>query len=193
VDGSIEGKFTDKRTGEALAGALGEYRAMPKVDYQKRIERSVGRSVAGSTTDQIEVEDERDQFLVRGHFVSHRFSQRPQPRMLIFKAGLLEADEWRLVAKTRKYPVVVDTDALSDMVRIQLPAEFKVDELPEAIKIDSPYGKYQATWAFEGGAILFKQTIEIPAQTVAPEKYAELKKFLDTVSSAANEPVVLKQ
>jgi hypothetical protein len=193
VDGSIQGKFTDKRTGEALAGALGEYRALPKLDYQKRIERSVGRSVAGSTTDKIEVEDGRDQFLVRGHFVSQRFSQRPQPRMLIFKAGLLEADEWRLVAKTRKYPVVVDTDALSDTVRIQLPAEFKVDELPDAIKIDSRYGKYQATWAFEGGAILFTQTIEIPAQTVPPEKYAELKKFLDTVSSAANEPVVLKQ
>jgi hypothetical protein len=191
ADGSIDGKFADKRSGEALAGAIGEYRAMAKLDYQKRMERWIGRSVAGSTTNGIEVEDGREQFVVRGHFVSQRFAQRPQPRMLIFKAGLLEYDEWRLISKTRKYPVVVDTDALSETVRIQLPAEFKVDELPKAIRIESPFGKYQATWSFEGGAILFKRSLEIPAQTVPAAQYGELKKFLDAIGGAAEEPVVL--
>ncbi|MGC4056013.1 MAG: DUF3857 domain-containing protein [Paludibaculum sp.] len=47
LDGAIEGKFTDKRTGEALAGAVGEYRSLSKTDYQKRMERWIGRECPG--------------------------------------------------------------------------------------------------------------------------------------------------
>lgn len=191
ADGAIDGKFTDKRTGEALAGAVGEYRTLGKTDFEKRMERWVGRSVQGATSSGLEIEDSAEQFVVRGRFASAHFAQRPQPRMLIFKAGLLEYDDWRLVSKTRKYPVVVDTDALSETVRVQIPAEFKVDELPSPIRINSPYGKYEAAWTQEGQAIQFRRTLELPAQTVPSEQYPELKKFLDTISGSANAPVVL--
>ncbi|WP_321471897.1 DUF3857 domain-containing protein [uncultured Paludibaculum sp.] len=191
ADGSISGKFTDKRTGEALAGAVGEYRALSKVDYQKRLERWIGRSVQGAATSNLETEDGSDQFVLRGQFASQHFAQQPQARMIIFKAGLLEYDDWRLTAKTRQYPVVIDTDALSETVRIQLPAEYKIDELPSAMRLDSPYGKYEATWTAEGQSVLFRRKLEIPAQTIPAAKYSELKQFLDAVAGSANSPVVL--
>jgi hypothetical protein len=191
ASGNLDGRFVDKRTGEAAANETGAYHAVNQADYQKRIERAVGRGVPGATTSDVEVVDGREQFIVRGHFTSDRFVQRPQPGMMIFKAGLLEYDEWRLVARTRKYPVVVNSDALSDTVRVRLPAGYRVDELPDALKIDSPYGKYQATWTQEEGAIVFRRTLEIPAQTVPAGQYAELKSFLDSVSGSANLPVVL--
>ena len=65
--------------------------------------------------------------------------------MMIFKTALLSHADLRLPEKTRKYPVVVDTDSLLETVRIQLPAGFKVDQLPTAVHIDSPFGKYDAT------------------------------------------------
>ena len=70
-------------------------------------------------------------------------------------------------------------------------SEFKVDELPTAVRIDSPFGKYEATWLSEGGSIVFKRKLEIAAQTVPAAQYAELKKFLDAVAGSAEEPVVL--
>ena len=82
-------------------------------------------------------------------------------------------------------------DALRETVRIQLPMGFKVDELPEAVRIDSAFGKFDATWAAEGGAIVFKRSFEMPAQAVPVAQYAEFKKFLDRAAGAGNSPVVL--
>jgi hypothetical protein len=191
ADGSIKGKFVDKRTGEAYAEAIAAYRSNAKTDYTKMIERWVGRGIGGATTTGVEVDDGRDAFVTRAEFASTRFAQRPQPRMLIFKTGLIEHGEWRLIEKTRKYSIVVDTDMLQETVRIQLPADFKIDELPEPMKIATPFGKYEATWTAEPGAVVFKRKLEMPAQTVPAAQYAELKKFLDAVAGSAEMPVVL--
>lgn len=191
VDGSITGRFVDKRTGEDLGNALARYRATSKTDYGRFIERWVGQSVPGAITNAIEVADKDGEFTLQAKFASPRFAQRPQAQMLIFKAALLSHADLRLTEKTRKYPVVVETDALRETVRIHLPAGFKVDELPSAVHIDSPFGKYEATWTSESGAILFRRSFEIPAQTVPVARYADFKQFLERVAVAGDSPVVL--
>jgi hypothetical protein len=191
ADGSITGRFVDKRSGEELGSAVAQYRGNPKSDYDRYIERWVGESVPGALTSGIQVADKDGEFALEAKFASPRFAQRPQAQMMIFKAALLSHADLRLTEKTRKHPVVVDTDALRETVRIQLPAGFKVDELPDAVRIDSAFGKYEATWAAEGGAILFKRTFEMPAQTVPVAQYAEFKKFLDRTAGAGDTPVVL--
>lgn len=191
ADGSISGQFDDKRKGEEFASSISSYLGRPKGEYVKSIERWVGQSILGATATGIEAQDAAGEFSLKGHFASPRFAQRPQPGMLIFKAGLLNHGELRLTEKTRKYPIVLDSDALSESVRIELPAGFKVDELPGAVAIDGAFGKYRATWSSEAGAVVFKRTLEVPAQSVPPEKYGELKKFLDAVAGSAESPVVL--
>ena len=191
ADGSLTGRFTDKRTGEELGGAVATYRGNSKSDYDRYIERWVGESVPGALTSGIQVADKDGEFLLEAKFASARFAQRPQAQMMIFKAALLSHGDLRLTEKTRKYPIVVDPDVLRETVHIQLPAGFKVDELPDPVRIDSAFGKYDATWAAEGGDIVFKRSFEMPAQTVPVARYAEFKKFLDRVLGAGNSPVVL--
>ncbi|HEX4595800.1 MAG TPA: DUF3857 domain-containing protein [Bryobacteraceae bacterium] len=190
-DGSIEGSFVEKRTGEELASAVSEYRGSSKTDYIKMVERWVGRSVPGSNTSGIEVVDGNGEFVLKGKFVSERYAQRPQPRMLIFRSAPLRHGELMLTAKTRKYPVVLDADAIEETVRISLPADFKVDELPEPMHLASPFGKFDATWAADGGAFVFQRKLEMQAQSVPVNQYEELKRFLDTVMGSAEAPVVL--
>jgi hypothetical protein len=191
ADGSISGKFVDTRTGEERSGAVASYRSMAKADYLKFLERWIGQSVPGSTASGIEVRDDSDAFVVKGEFASARFAQRPQPRMLIFRAALLRHGDLRLTEKTRKYPIVVDEDALRETVKIELPPEFKVDELPPPVRIESPFGRYDATWTQESGQVIFKRSFEMPAQTVPMAQYADLRRFLDQVSGSADLPVVL--
>ena len=191
ADGSITGRFVEHRSGEEMSNAVAAYRAQSKNDYTKMIEHWVGLSVPGSTTTGVEAADSGNEFVLKAQFASKTFAQRPQASMLIFKAGLLQHGDLRLTEKTRKYPIVVDTDALHETVRIALPAGYKVDELPKAMRIDSPFGKYEATWASENGAILFQRSFEMAAQTVPAEKYAELRKFFEAVSGSAAAPVVL--
>jgi hypothetical protein len=191
ADGSISGKFVEKATGEALADAVAVYRGHPKADYVRYIERWIGDSIPSSTSSGIEAQDGNGEFVLKGEFKSTRFAQRPQQRMMIFRAGLLRHGDFRFTEKTRKYPVVMDTDALNETVRIELPKEFKVDELPDAIHVNSEFGKVDASWKAENGVLVFHRTLELRAQTVPAARYSELRKFMDTVAAAEDGPVVL--
>jgi len=191
ADGAIAGKFTEKLTGEALADAVSAYRGHPKADYVRYIERWIGASIPSSTSSGIDVQDANGEFVLKGEFKSSAFAQRPQQRMLIFRAGILRHGDLRLNEKTRRYPVVIDTDALSETVRIELPKEFKVDEIPSAIKLDSEFGKVEASWKSEGGSLVYHRSLEMRAQTVPAARYGDLRKFLEAVAAAEDSPVVL--
>lgn len=192
-DGSITGQFVERRTGEERLEAISSYRGLSKPDFTKGIERWVGQNIPSSAASGIEVLDTDNDFVLRVQFASPQFAKRPQPRMLIFRAALFHESELRLTAKTRNYPVVLDEDALRETVDIRLPEGFKVDELPTQVKLDSPFGRYEATWRSEGGSIVFERSLEMPAQNVPASQYAELRKFLDTVAGSAEMPVVLVQ
>jgi hypothetical protein len=191
ADGSIEGSFVETLAGEARSAAIGSYQGHSKPDYIKSIERWVGRSINGAQTTQVEAADGADGFVLKGHFASGIYAQRPQPRMMTFRAALLDHGELRFSEKTRKYPVVIEADALEETVRVRLPAEFKTDEIPQPVHVESAFGKFEARWDLEDGSVVFKRKIEIPAQTVSPGEYQELRKFLDHVGGSAMLPVVL--
>jgi hypothetical protein len=191
ADGSIEGTFVENRTGEALAEAVSRYRGNAKADYLKSIERWVGQSVPGAATSGIEIQDSDAVFTLKGRFASAAFAQRPQPRMLIFPAALLRQNDIRLTEKTRKYPIVIDADALDETVQIKLPGDFKIDEIPPPVHIDTTFGRYDASWKADGDGVIFKRTFVMPAQTVPAAQYADLKRFIDSVAASAGSPIVM--
>jgi hypothetical protein len=192
ADGSIQGSFTDERSGDAVPRAAASFRAQPKADYVKMIERWVSRGVPGAATTAVEVADQSEAFVTKGKFTSQRYAQMPQSRMLIFRAAPLRyAEGARLTEKTRRYPVVLETDAFEESVRIAIPADFHVDEVPGPVRLDSPYGKYEASWKAENGTVVFQRKLEVQAQSVPADRYKELREFLDAVNGAAESPIVL--
>jgi hypothetical protein len=77
-----------------------------------------------------------------------------------------------------------------DSIRIKVPPGFKVDEIPEAAKIEGPYGSLSASWKVDNGEILVEQTLEIK-DTVAPaSEYAQVRAFFEKVAVAQGAPVV---
>lgn len=189
--GTISGKFTEIHQGGELGDAISEYRGTPHDEFVKDVDRWITTSVSGATSTGIEAREANGQLVLEGHFTSDRYVQRPQNGMMVFRAGLLRHGDYRLREKTRKYPVVMDTDALHETVRIELPKDFKVDELPDPVSLRSDFGKFEATWVAKDGNLVFQRTLEIQAQTVPPPRYQELKMFLDAVYAAENAPVVL--
>ena len=189
--GSISGKFTETYSGGELSGAAADYHGIPHEQYVKHIEHWIGQSVAGAVSSGIEVREPAGQLVLAGSFTSDRFVQRPQPGMILFHASLLRHGNYRFTEKIRKYPIVLDTDSLHETVRIELPKDLKVDEVPDAIHLRSEFGSFEATWTAKDGILIFQRTLEIQAQTVPPARYPDLKKFLDRMSSAEEAPVVL--
>jgi hypothetical protein len=190
--GGITGSFSETLTGEAYSDGLGQLRALSKTDFQKGVERWVGRSMTGATASAIEADAKDGTFVLKGQFTSERFAQVPQARMMIIRAGLLFHGEGiRLREKTRKYPVVLDGDAFEETVHILVPAGLKVDEIPDAMKLSNEFGSFEAKWTAQLGSIEFTRKVQLKEQTVPVDKYQALRKFMEAAYGSGDMPVVL--
>jgi Transglutaminase-like superfamily len=192
ADGSISGSFVEKFTGESFAEFVGQFRATSKAEYSRMVERWIVHSIPGAAVSGVEFLEQGGEFALRGQFSAPRYAQIPQTKMLIFRAApLRHGDSLRLTEKSRKYPVVMDADALEETIRISLPEGYKIDEVPETIHIESPFGNYDAEWEGRSGTLVFSRKIELQAQNVAAAQYGKLRSFLDVVYGSAETPVVL--
>lgn len=191
-DGSITGSFVERMTGESFAGSAGKFRVASKADFNQMLERWLAWSIPGVAISGLTATEQGGAFVLRGEFAAPKYAQLPQAGTIIFRAGVLRhRDALRLTEKNRKYPIVMDADALQESVKIALPEGFKVDEAPDAIHIESPFGKYDAKWESTPGALVFNRKIEVRAQSVPADSYAALRTFLDGVYGSAEMPVVL--
>jgi len=121
-----------------------------------------------------------------------QFGQFMQQKMLVLKPGVLAPDtDYVFSNKERKLPVRLESRLRQDSVVIQLPTGFAIDELPDPIEIDSPYGVYHASWKATSGSVSFEQSLEIKEALAAPAEYAKVKDFFDRVLGGQSAPVIL--
>ncbi len=193
-DGSVSGTVEERRGGEAAASARGARRALSGVDYQARLERWITYSLPGGKLDKLEVSDDAatGEFRLKAGFASPRFAQAPQPRLMMFRAGILrQRENLRLTEPKRKHPVVLDSESFAETVNVKLPPGYAVDEVPDPVKLQTAFGSFEANWESSADGLVFRRKLLVPATTVPVEKYADLKKFFDQAYGAAESPVVL--
>lgn len=193
-DGSVSGTVEERRGGEAAASARGARRALSGVDYQARLERWITYSLPGGKLEKLEVNDDAasGEFRLKAGFASPRFAQAPQPRLMMFRAGILrQRENLRLTEPKRKHPVVLDSESFAETVNVKLPPGYAVDEVPDPVKLQTAFGSFEANWESSGEGLVFRRKLLVPAATVPVEKYADLKKFFDQAYGAAESPVVL--
>ena len=91
----------------------------------------------------------------------------------------------------RKQPVVLKPYAYTETVKVKLPAGFDVDELPDPVKLDAPFGTYAATYTVKDGQLQFTRTLVQHAATIPVEQYAAVRSFFEHIRAAEQAPVVL--
>jgi len=161
---------------------------------KQTLERAYSRRLGGVTLDKISPADHapenRMELVVDLGVV--QFGQFMQQKMLVVKPGVLAPDtDYVFSNKERTLPVRLEPRLRRDSVVIQLPAGFAIDELPEPVEIDSPYGVYHAAWKTTTGSVTFEQSLEIKDTLAAPAEYSKVKDFFDKVLGGQSEPVIL--
>jgi len=76
-------------------------------------------------------------------------------------------------------------------VVVKLPAGFQVDEMPDAIKLDTPFGSYSTSYTVKDGQLHFARSLLIKSATLPVSEYAKVRSFFAAISSAEQSPVVL--
>ena len=112
--------------------------------------------------------------------------------LIIVKPGALALGaEYAFLAGERKLPVKLDADVYRDTVRIKLPEGYKIDEMPDPVRLESRYAVYQANWKADGGDLVFEQSTEVDDALVPAVQYTDLRAFFDKIGGSQMAPVVL--
>jgi transglutaminase-like putative cysteine protease len=160
---------------------------------KKAFERGLSRRLTGLALKRVEtVVTPDDNLAVTLSLSSDRFGQIMQGRLFVVRPGLLNSGgDYGFPANQRSAPIQLRPDLRHDTIRIKLPPGFKLDELPGAATIESPYGRLEANWVVHEDEIVMEQTLEI-RDTVAPASaYRQVREFFDKLSGAESAPVIL--
>jgi hypothetical protein len=194
ADGAINGKIQEQAQGQTAARFRTEYRHLSKPEYNSMVERWLTSGVSSARLGRIEASDQANEgrFTLDVEFSALAYGQLMQDRLLVFKPAVVSRREGlSLTAPQRKHPIVLRANAYSETVRVQLPAGFAVDEVPDAVKLETTFGTYNTSYEVKDGHLIFKRQLSQKASTIPAAEYGGVKKFFESIRAAENAPVVL--
>lgn len=194
ADGSLSAKVMERTAGQSAVDERRAFRDLSKPDYLKLIERWITRSVSGSSVAKVEPADNsiEGRFALNVEFSAGRYAQLMQGRLLVFKPTIIDRrDSLVLSEKTRKHPVVLDSHAYTESVRVKLPEGFVVDEIPEATKVDAAFGSYSTSYEVKDGTLHFTRNLVVRNSTIPVSDYDKVKRFFSMIYAAEQSPIVL--
>jgi transglutaminase-like putative cysteine protease len=194
ADGGIAGKIQEQAKGQTAVRFRNEFRRLSKPEYNGMIERWLTAGATAARLSKIEPTDNASggHFNLDVEFSAQQYGQLMQDRLLIFKPAVVSRREGlSLTAPTRTHPVVLRANAYSETVTVRLPAGFSVDEVPDPVKLDTPFGSYVTSYEVKNGALVFKRQLSQKSITIPVDQYQSVKKFFETIRAADNAPVVL--
>jgi transglutaminase-like putative cysteine protease len=194
ADGGIIASLKERSTGQT---AVSERRAMHGLsasEYRQLIERWISRGATSAKVSKVEPTDEKteNRFALDVEFSAAMYGQVMQDRLIVFKPAIVSRRESLFLTEaTRKYPIVLDSRAFSETVRVKLPAGFEVDELPDALKLQTSFGTYATSYEVKNNKLVFSRVLTLRAGTIPSEQYAAVRSFFEKIRAAEQSPVVL--
>jgi Domain of Unknown Function with PDB structure (DUF3857)/Transglutaminase-like superfamily len=193
-DGSLSANIQEKAAGRWASGYRNEFRQLSRPDYQKAIEGWISAGATAAKVSKVEPTDDpvAGRFNLDIDFVAPSYGQLMQNRLLVFKPAMVSRrDSVPLTAARRTQPVVLKSNAYSETVRVKLPAGFDVDEVPDAVKLDTAFGSYMTNYEVKEGHLVFTRKLVQKATTVPVDQYNSVRSFFEKIRSAEQSPVVL--
>ena len=194
IAGSLSATIREDANGQWASSYRREFKSQSTGDYAKRIERWVSSTATAAVVDKVEPLDAKTEnhFNLNVSFVAPRYGQVMQGRLLVFRPAIVSRrDALPLSDSRRKQPVVLHSSAYQETVRVKLPAGFDVDELPDAVKLDAPFGSYATTYEVKEGNLVFTRKLVQRAATIPAEQYNSVRSFFEKIRAAEQAPVVL--
>ncbi|HJQ23438.1 MAG TPA: DUF3857 domain-containing protein [Blastocatellia bacterium] len=194
ADGTITASVRERSVGQAAVAERSGFRGLSRPDYLKVIERWIAHGATGAAVSKVEPADNplEGKFALQVEFTAPRYAQLMQDRLLVFKPAIISRRETlALTGGARKQPVVLRSNAYAESVRVKLPAGFEVDEMPDPVKMDAPFGSYETVYQVKDGQLVFTRKLVVRAATIPVEEYAKVRGFFERIRAAEAAPVVL--
>lgn len=194
ADGSIAAKIKERSNGQAAVYERRYFRELSKPEYKQMIERWVTTGAPAARVLKIEPADDADssRFGLDIDFAASHYGQVMRDQLLVFKPAIVSRRESLFLTETtRKHPIILNSHSFSETVRVSLPAGFEVDELPDPVKLDVPFGSYKTTYEIKDRELVFTRILAQRASTIPADQYQTVRTFFEKIRAAEQAPVVL--
>jgi len=194
ADGSITATVHESAIGQTAVVFRREFRGLSRPEYVDMIERWITGSANGAKVAKVVPVDNsiEGRFGLDVEFSARSYGQVMQGRLLVFRPAIVEQRAMLTLTKAKRvHPIVLESHAYTETVRVKLPAGFTVDEVPDARKFDTSFGSYSATYEVKDGSLVFKRSLTLRASTIPVEDYVKVQKFFSGMREAEQAPVVL--
>jgi hypothetical protein len=196
ADGSLEAAVVEQRFGYAAVmprAAFAEGSEQQQRDFlEKRLHQDL-RSVA---LDKIAAPHPTD--LVHPFEIDYSFHApgyaRSVGNMLLVRPRILGTDTLPLPREPRNWPI--DLGAIQtrrETIDLALPAGYVVDELPEAVTLDTDFASYRSSVTAEGATLHYTREYTVKKLELEAARYDELRKFHERIAYDEATTAVLKK
>jgi len=192
--GDIKGTIREHAIGQQSTQARAMFRSLSGSQFSKMIEGWLTRGATAATLTKLTPTDNHADasFNLDIDFAAPRYGQLMQNRLLVFKPAIVNrANSVYLTDKTRAHPVIMDAESFNETATFTLPPGFVVDEMPDAVKLETPFGKYKNSYEAKDGKLFFSRSMTVNRSTVPVDKYNTVRDFYSKILAAEQSPVVL--
>ncbi|HKO98663.1 MAG TPA: DUF3857 domain-containing protein [Pyrinomonadaceae bacterium] len=193
-DGSITAMVKERSIGQTAVNERRAFRHLSSSEYKGMIENWVTQGASGAKVSKLLPTDDNvgGGFGLDVDFTAAAYAKAMQDRLLVFKPAIVSRRESVFLTEaTRQHPVVLESHAFTETVRVTLPADFEVDEMPDPVKLEAPFGTYKTSYEVKGGQLLFSRSLAQKAGTIPANQYQVVRNFFERVRAAEHAPVVL--
>jgi hypothetical protein len=193
-DGSLQGTIRELAFGQTATRYRAQSRELSATEYQTRMETWLSRRLTGAKMAKFTPNDRQNdnRFEIDMEFAAPGYAQLMQGRLMMFKPAFVGRLDSLVVSEGKRvHPVLLDSSAYNETIKVKLPEGFIVDEMPEGGRVETPFGKYTVVYEVKDGFLHLNRSLTINKSTVVPDKYEEVKTFFAQVRAAEQSPVVL--
>ncbi len=194
AEGEIKGTISEKASGQTSTIFRRELRALSASQYKQAIEGWLTRGATGAQLVKVTSNDKHADasFDLNVEFSAPRYAQLMQDRLLVFKPVIVGRRGGVFLTEIKRdQPVMLDSNSMKETVTFNLPSGFVVDEIPDAVTLETPFGKYMTRYEAKDNKLIFTRSLVINRTTVPVEKYNSVKDFYSKIMAAEQSPVVL--
>ncbi len=193
-DGNIKGIIREHANGQPSTYARRLFRSLSGSEFNKTIEGWLTRGATAASLIKLTPKDNQAAagFDLDVEFSAPGYGQLMQNRLLVFKPSIVNrTNSVDLTEKLRTHAVMLDAESFSETTTFNLPSGFVVDEMPDAVSLETPFGKYTTNYEAKDGKLVFTRKLVMNRTTVSVEKYNSVKDFYSKILAAEQSPVVL--
>lgn len=194
ADGTLTAKVSERSFGQAAVEERRLFKRAERPQYIKHLERWITQTAPSANVLKSEPNDDAREgnFALDVEFKSPNYAQSMRGKLMVFKPAIVSRrSSVFLTDAKRKHPVVLDSEAYDETVRIKLPEGFDVDEMPDAVELNQPFGNYAAKCEAQDGHLIFRRSMTLKGGTIPVEQYDSVRGFFGQIRAVEQTPVVL--